>query len=75
MSKIHDLLFGLKIGAKVVSIDKPVDEVVIRYKDKYISVLESEDGIEEFAWSHNATMFTVPIRDFWEATPPQEIEE
>lgn len=72
MGKVHDLLFGLKIGARVRSIDKPVNEVVIQYKDKYISVLESEDGIESLSWSDDVAMLHTLIRDFWEATPPKE---
>lgn len=51
-----------------------VDHTVIRFKDKYISIMEGENDAMNFAWSRNPHMFhDVNINDFWEAHPtPRE---
>lgn len=46
------------------------DEIVIRYKDKFISVLEDpETGeIKSLSWADNADMFPATnINDYWVA--------
>lgn len=60
--------------APVVDLGR-ADEVVIRYKDKFISILEDpETGeIKSLGWSTDPHMFpTTNINDFWQATPRGE---
>lgn len=73
MSKLKDMLFGLKVGAKVENLGR-ADEVVIRYKDKLISLLEDPDTgeIKSLGWMNDNELHTsVKIRDFWSASPPK----
>lgn len=52
-----------------------VDEVIIRYKGYYISLLVGEDEIKSLGWTDNPMMFDVPVRQFWTATPPLREEK
>lgn len=68
---IKNKLFWLKTGAKieVENSGKPIEEVVIRYKDLYfIIVLDDETGIPingtPFSWA-SSPMTHVPIREFY----------
>ena len=49
------------------------DEVVIKYKDMYISLLISvESGeIKSMGWSKDPHMFRVNINDYWTAVSPK----
>lgn len=67
-----DFWNSFKTASRIYTIDKPVRETIIRYKDVYISVLESEEGIEDLSWSTTPGVFHVPIREFWEAQSPPD---
>lgn len=65
-------VFKLKTGTsmRVANDGKPIDEVVIRYKDYYFSVfldVETGEPTGDFAWSEDATMFHTPIREHYVA--------
>ncbi len=54
---------------------KAVDEVVIQYKDIFVSVfLDAESGepTGDFGWSHDATVFSVPVRRIVKTVLPKE---
>lgn len=65
MSWLQRLLFKLKTGSSIAVLNngEPVDEVVIKFKDFYISLLYSGDEICSMGWSKDPTMFNTPIRD------------
>lgn len=73
MNIFERLLFKAKTGASIVDIGE-ADEVVIRYKDKLISILESPDGdIKSLGWMGSSALHTdVPVRDFWIAKAPNK---
>ncbi len=50
------------------------DEVVIRYKDKFISILEDPDTgeIKSLSWTDNLGFIHVNANDFWQANPPKQ---
>lgn len=53
-----------------------VEHTVIRFKDKYISIMEGENDAMDFGWSKSPHMFPdVNINDFWTATPPKPIKD
>lgn len=65
INKLKSLVFG-DTPIHMVNDEKPVDEVVIQYKDIYISMfidLETGEPTGDFAWSHDPTMFSIPIRE------------
>lgn len=71
MNIFEKLLFRAKTGASINVIEKPVEETVIKFKDVYISILESEDGIESLSWTDNIGFVQTPVRDFWTSAPPK----
>lgn len=70
MKFIERLWFRAKTGQSIVDLGR-VDETVIRYKDKLISVLESSDGeIKSLGWFYDTELHTpTRIKDFWTAQP------
>ena len=65
INKLKSLVFA-DTPIHMVNDEKPVDEVVIQYKDIYISMfidVESSEPTGDFAWSHDPTMFSIPIRE------------
>ena len=53
-----------------------VDHTVIRFKEKYLSIMEGKDGEMNFGWSDDPHMFPdVNINDFWTAVPPESREK
>ena len=69
---INDKAFELRTGIKteVANDGKPVEEVVIRYKDFYFTILldaESGEPTGNFGWSEGNPMTHVPIREFYTA--------
>lgn len=71
MNWLQRKLFKVKTGTEIVDLGR-ADEVVIRYKDKIISVLEAPDGeIKSLGWFYDTELHTPTlIRDFWTAHPP-----
>jgi hypothetical protein len=74
MEKIKSLLFQAKMnvfhGVDVVdNTDFNTEEVVIRYKDFFISIYINEDTGEpyDFAWTKGTPMTHIPVREFYEA--------
>lgn len=57
---------------------KPVQSLVIRYKDIYLDVkLDGETDLPtgDFGWSRSPHMFPdVNINEFWRAVPPEEAQ-
>lgn len=77
LDKLRDLiqskLFWLKTGhhMEVLNDGKPVEPVVIRYKDYFFEVMmdaETGEPTGDFGWSEDAGMFHVPIREHYTAT-------
>lgn len=69
---LEENLFFLKTGSrlKIANDGKPVDEVIIRYKDYYFSIMtdcETGDPTGYFGWTHGSPVTHVPIRDFYTA--------
>ena len=65
INKLKSLVFG-DTPIHMVNNEKPVDEVVIQYKDIYISMfidIEFGEPTGDFAWSHDPTIFSLPIRE------------
>jgi len=76
MNIIEKLLFRAKTGAAIKDLGVIKEEVVIRYKDLYISLLIDEEGeIQSLGWSDNPTMFNTPIRDFWTAVRQDQVSD
>lgn len=76
MSKIKDLFASLRVGApvQIANNGKPIDEVVIRYKDFFFMIdIDAETGepTGDFGWSQGDPMTHIPVRDFWVAFPPE----
>ena len=48
------------------------EETVIAYKGVYLHLLIDKDGVPlSIGWSKDATMFNVPVREFWTAVAPE----
>lgn len=65
-------LFWLKTGTsiRVANGGKPIDQVVIRYRDFYFMIdidVESGDPTGDFGWSEGQAMTPVPAREFYVA--------
>lgn len=68
MNILQRLLFKLKTGAgiEVANGGKPVDEIVIRYKDFFFGIMidvETGEPTGDFGWSKDPGMFHKPIRE------------
>lgn len=83
MHKIKDWLegklFWLRTGARieVANDGKPIDQIVIRYKDYFFMIDIDEESGEPtggFGWSHGTAMTPVPIREFYTAVRGEERE-
>ena len=61
-------------GIEVVNNGKPVNEVVIKYKEFYFSIMvddESGEPTNNFYWSRDPMIFSnTPVREYLEATKP-----
>lgn len=81
MNWLQQKLFKLKTGAgiEVVNKGKPVDELVIKYKDTYFGIMmdvKTQEPTGHFAWSKDYGSFpSTPVREFWTATPPKSNQE
>lgn len=69
---IERKLFWLKTGVQmeVANNGKPIDQVVIRYKDYFFMIdLDAESGEPTggFGWSEGTPMTPVPIREHYTA--------
>jgi hypothetical protein len=67
---LHNKLFWLKTGTKieVANEGKPIEQVVIRYKDFYFMIdidVESGEPTGDFGWSEGQAMTPVPVREFY----------
>lgn len=74
MNIFERLFFKAKTGSDIVDLGR-ADEVIIRYKDKLVSILEDPDTgeIKSLGWMDDNTLHTeVLIRDFWTAKPPKK---
>lgn len=72
--KLQDWLLTAKTGVITKTIDKPIEELVIRYKDLYFCVdidVESGEPTGDFTWAHDSNMFHVPVRDMYVARKPR----
>jgi len=68
--QIQKIKWGLGVPLALTKDLGRCDETVIRYKDKFISILEDETEIKSLSWSDNPHMFPATnINDFWTATP------
>jgi hypothetical protein len=76
MSKVSNWfeskLFWLKTGSKleIANDGKPVEEVVIRYKDYFFMVdidAESGEPTGGFGWNKGNPITPVPVREFYTA--------
>ena len=74
MSKLKDFLFRAKMnivnGTDVVdNSDFITEEVVIRYKDFFISVYINQETGEpyDWGWTHGSPMTHIPVREFYTA--------
>lgn len=67
--QIQKIKWGLGIPLALTENVGFADEVVIRYKDKFISILEDPKTgeIKSLAWSKDPHMFPTNINDFWTA--------
>ena len=75
MNILQRLWFRAKTGAdiNVLNNGEPVSEVVIKYKDKYLCILESEEGeICSLTWTENIGFISTPVREFWSSKPPRK---
>ena len=69
INKLKSLFFG-DTPIYLANNGNPVDEVIIRYKDFYFSVMidcASGDPTGEFGWTHGSPMTHVPVREFYTA--------
>lgn len=76
---LKDKVTSLRVGVPVKTVNggKPIDEVVIRYKEFYFMIdidVESGEPTGDFGWS-TQPMTPTPIRDFWTAQPPKTLLE
>lgn len=72
---VESKLISARVGVtvKIANNGKPIDELVIRYKDYFLMIdLDAETGepTGNFGWS-DTPMTHTPIRDFWTAHPPK----
>ena len=72
LAELEEKLFFLKTGSNlhIANNGNPVDEVVIRYKDFYFTVMidiESGEPTGDFGWTHGSPMTHTPIREFYTA--------
>lgn len=71
-NRLDELGFRLRTGTKLEIIDEQIgEEVVIRYKDIYVSLLIGKESKEpqSISWSHDPTMYQTPIREILVVTP------
>lgn len=76
MNIFERLWFRAKTGhdIKIANGGKPVEEVVIRYKDIYFTIdFDSETGepTGDFGWSRDSGMTHIPVREFYTASREQ----
>lgn len=72
MKLLERLWFRAKTGADIVDLGT-VEETIIRFKDKLISVMENPEGeIVSLGWMYDNELHThVPVKDFWTASQSQ----
>lgn len=84
MSKIinwlESKLFWIKTGIKmeISNGGKPVEEVVIRYKSYFFTIMidaESGDPTGDFGWTEGSPITHVPVRDFYTAVKQAQNKE
>jgi hypothetical protein len=72
MNLLQRLAFWVKTGADIQELPPVKSEAVIRYKQYFIHVLETDDGLN-LTWSDDPGMMqSVPVREFWTAKAPKE---
>jgi len=69
---IEKIKFFLKTGisTKTLNEGKPVEEIVIRFKDYYLSIMidaETGEPTGDFSWTDNESVFDVLLREMYEA--------
>lgn len=75
-SKLQDWLFTAKTGIRTETLNggKPVDEIVIRYKNLYFGItvdVETGEPTGDFNWADNESVFHVPVREMYVARKPR----
>lgn len=77
---IDEKIISARVGAvvKIENDGKPVNELVIRYKDYFFMIMldgETGDPTGSFGWSQGSPVTHIPIREFWTAEPSTPIKE
>lgn len=76
MSKLsnwfEEVSFWLRTGRRleISNNGNPVDQIVIRYKDVYLSIMldgETKEPTGDFSWARSPGMFHVPVREHYVA--------
>jgi hypothetical protein len=77
---LESKMFWLKTGARIeiVNDGKPVEPIVIRYKDFFFEIMmdaETGEPTGDFGWTHGTPITHVPIREFYTATRVNPLKE
>lgn len=68
LSIVQRVVFNIRTGTDIVTLNdgKPVDEIVIRYKDFFFGIMldvETGEPTGDFVWSEDSGMFYKPVRE------------